>query len=71
MAYDAVGGLTWWKSSYSCDSAACVEVAIDAPSTVAVRDSKNVAGPHLSLSTGAFKAFIEEVRAGRLDRPAG
>ncbi|MFE5830267.1 DUF397 domain-containing protein [Streptomyces sp. NPDC056488] len=50
--------LSWHKSSYSGGSGDdCVEVA-SCPSTVHVRDSKNVTGPQLALSPGAWSAFL-------------
>ncbi|MGW1492360.1 DUF397 domain-containing protein [Streptomyces sp. NPDC002402] len=51
-------GLTWVKSSYSgADGPDCVEVAA-AVSTVHVRDSKNVPGPQLCVTPGAWTDFV-------------
>ncbi|MFE1959637.1 DUF397 domain-containing protein [Streptomyces sp. NPDC059479] len=52
------------KSSYSNQTGECVEVALNVPGTVAVRDSKHPTGPLLRLSPAAWDAF----RAG-LRRP--
>ncbi|MGW3388072.1 DUF397 domain-containing protein [Streptomyces cinereoruber] len=50
--------LAWRKSSYSSGGDGdCVEVA-SCPSTVHVRDSKNVTGPQLALSPAAWSAFL-------------
>jgi hypothetical protein len=51
--------LVWFKSSYSDgpDGNSCVEIAI-APRAVHVRDSKNVAGPRLALTPGAWANFV-------------
>ncbi|MFJ3785548.1 DUF397 domain-containing protein [Streptomyces sp. NPDC090093] len=50
--------LSWHKSSYSSGGDGdCVEVA-SCPSTVHVRDSKNVTGPQLALSPAAWTAFL-------------
>ncbi|MFF4873412.1 DUF397 domain-containing protein [Streptomyces sp. SID5770] len=50
--------LSWHKSSYSSSgSGDCVEVA-SCPSTVHIRDSKNVTGPQLALSPAAWTAFL-------------
>ncbi|MFC8899213.1 DUF397 domain-containing protein [Streptomyces cinereoruber] len=50
--------LSWHKSSYSSGGDGdCVEVA-SCPSTVHVRDSKNVTGPQLALSPAAWSAFL-------------
>lgn len=58
----AAGGASepaWFKSSYSSgpDGESCVEIAM-APRTVHVRDSKNTEGPRLTLSPGAWSAFL-------------
>ncbi|MHC3815173.1 DUF397 domain-containing protein [Streptomyces sp. DT9] len=50
--------LTWFKSSYSTsDGPSCVEVAT-APTTVHVRDSKNIPGPELGFAPGAWAEFV-------------
>ncbi|GGS59794.1 DUF397 domain-containing protein [Streptomyces violaceus] len=51
--------LAWFKSSYSGgnDGNSCVELAL-APGTVHVRDSKNVDGPRLVLTPGAWAHFV-------------
>ncbi|NED02114.1 DUF397 domain-containing protein [Streptomyces sp. SID6648] len=59
----------WFTSSYSENGGACVEVATNlaAPhGIVPVRDSKNVAGPALTVPAAAFSAFVAGVRAGDL-----
>ena len=55
--YDA-RSLAWYKSSYSSENGACVEVAQVPGGRVAVRDSKVHAGHHLALDPQAFAAFI-------------
>jgi hypothetical protein len=56
-----LAGARWRKSSYSSGTGggndSCVEVAFVAPA-VAVRDSKNAAGPVLALPNGAWTRFI-------------
>ncbi|MDX2678477.1 DUF397 domain-containing protein [Streptomyces soliscabiei] len=48
----------WRKSSYSGDQGGnCVEIA-ETPATIAVRDSKNPAGPILTLKPAAFSTFL-------------
>ncbi|MGW4563403.1 DUF397 domain-containing protein [Streptomyces sp. NPDC004561] len=50
----------WRKSSYSSDQGGnCVEVADTSSATVAVRDSKNPAGPILTLDPAAFSSFVD------------
>jgi hypothetical protein len=56
----------WRKSSYSSATGNCVEVAWNLPGVVAVRDSKNPAGPALTISPRAWTAFIASVRAGQI-----
>ncbi|MFF8099460.1 DUF397 domain-containing protein [Streptomyces sp. NPDC016640] len=52
-------GITWRKSSYSGDTGgSCVEVAGIPGSGLAVRDSKDPAGPILALGSAAFAAFL-------------
>ncbi|MGW0839017.1 DUF397 domain-containing protein [Streptomyces sp. NPDC002787] len=54
-----LGLLTWRESSYSSDQGGeCVEIAESSHSTIAIRDSKNPAGPHLTLGPAAFSAFV-------------
>ncbi|MDH6215340.1 DUF397 domain-containing protein [Streptomyces pseudovenezuelae] len=49
----------WRKSSYSGDQGgSCVEVAESPGETVAVRDSKNPAGPTVKIDPAAFTTFL-------------
>lgn len=59
----------WFKSSYSSESGnACVEVADLTPTgQVAVRDSKDKAGPALVFPADSFAQFVAAVRGGRFD----
>jgi Domain of unknown function (DUF397) len=58
----------WRKSSYSGSSGGqCVEVAVNLPGIVAVRDSKHPDGPALVLTPDAFAAFTDAIRAGDFD----
>jgi Domain of unknown function (DUF397) len=55
----------WRKSSYSSgNGGACVEVARNLRGTVAVRDSKDPAGPALIFSPRDWQAFTEAVKSG-------
>ena len=56
----------WRKSSYSAGQGNCVEIADNVPGIVAVRDSKNPSGPVLRFSTGAWQAFVSNIKAGQL-----
>jgi hypothetical protein len=57
----------WFKSSYSNGGGQCVEVATNLAASrgvVAVRDSKDPAGPDLRFPADAFSAFVAGVRDG-------
>lgn len=58
----------WFKSSYSDNGGACVEVAgnLVAPcGVVPVRDSKNPSGPVLDFPAEAFASFVTSVKTGK------
>ncbi|BBC33864.1 hypothetical protein SGFS_051580 [Streptomyces graminofaciens] len=54
--------LHWFKSSYSSSGEAgdCVEVAI-APTSIHIRDSKNPASPHLTLTPTPWALFLKNL----------
>ncbi|MDT9698501.1 DUF397 domain-containing protein [Streptomyces sp. P17] len=53
-----IGLLAWRKSTYSGDQGgSCVEIA-EATHCIAIRDSKNPAGPILTLDPAAFTTFV-------------
>ncbi|MBY8884149.1 DUF397 domain-containing protein [Streptomyces sp. PTM05] len=61
--------LRWFKSSYSDNGGACVEVAADliaSQGVVPVRDSKDPEGPVLTFRADAFTAFVASMKAGEL-----
>jgi hypothetical protein len=58
--------VNWRKSSYSGGNGGnCVEVA-GLSSRMAVRDSKDKAGPALSFGLGDWSAFVAGIRSGQL-----
>lgn len=58
-------GAVWRKSTRSGSTGGdCVEIAANLPDVVAVRDSKDPAGPVLTVSHAAFRAFAATVTAG-------
>ncbi|MFE9608073.1 DUF397 domain-containing protein [Streptomyces sp. NPDC006012] len=61
-----IDGATWFKSTYSDNGTACVEVA-DTRRThgrVAIKDSKQRSGPALLISPEAFAALVSDAAAG-------
>ncbi|MEU8506349.1 DUF397 domain-containing protein [Streptomyces brevispora] len=57
----------WFKSSYSNNGGACVEVAANVAASrgmVPVRDSKDLSGPVLTVPANAFTSFVAGVKAG-------
>ncbi|NGO46622.1 DUF397 domain-containing protein [Streptomyces ureilyticus] len=58
-----LGSLTWRKSTYSGDQGGnCLEIAETPNTTLAVRDSKNPTGPHLTFAPAAFTIFVHWTR---------
>jgi len=58
----------WRKSSYSGNGGGdCVEVALNLPHVVAVRDSKDPHGPVLTVEAAKWRKFIADVKVGRHD----
>lgn len=56
--------LNWRRSSRSGTGGGnCVEVATHASGLVAVRDSKDPAGPLLSVTPTQWRAFVSTLRA--------
>ena len=53
----------WRKSSYSSQSGNCVEVAINLPGMVAIRDSKDPGGPSLLVPAAEWRAFVRGLKA--------
>jgi len=56
----------WFKSSWSGDSAACVEVA-SVNEIILIRNSKDPDGPVLKIPMAAWMEFICGVKKGQFD----
>ncbi|MFD7105445.1 DUF397 domain-containing protein [Streptomyces celluloflavus] len=59
----------WFKSTYSSNGGACVEVAANlavSRGVVPVRDSKDPRGPVLTIAPAAWSEFVGSVKAGEL-----
>ncbi|MBE9375736.1 DUF397 domain-containing protein [Saccharopolyspora sp. HNM0983] len=57
----------WRKSSRSGSATKCVEVA-SLSDGVAVRDSKDAAGPRVRVRSAGWAVFLAALRAGRFDQ---
>ena len=56
-------GAAWRKSTRSGGNGGdCVEVALNLPGIVAVRDSKDPAGPAITFSPAAWDTFLRRTR---------
>ncbi|MGC4768943.1 DUF397 domain-containing protein [Micromonospora sp. DT44] len=65
-----LSGAIWRKSTRSGDNGGdCVEVATNLPGIVAVRDSKNQAGPALTFHPTAWDAFIGSAGSNTIHLP--
>lgn len=64
--------MNWIKSSHSDDNGGnCVEIALDVPGLVPVRDSKNPEGPALRFTAPAWTDFLTALRTGELPTGRG
>ncbi|GIE98093.1 hypothetical protein Ari01nite_55580 [Paractinoplanes rishiriensis] len=56
-----------WQTSRSCSQGACVQVAAVGDGTIAVRDSKDPAGPILRYSATEWREFLTGAKDGDFD----
>lgn len=66
MATPDLSRAAWRKSSCSTGDAECVEVAV-VDDVVAVRDSKDSAGPALIFTPDAWTDFLNAAKTGAFD----
>jgi len=59
----------WRTSTRSSGNGACVQVALNLPGIIAIRDSKNPESGVLILPPQAFTALTAGIRAGSLRLP--
>lgn len=60
--------MRWRKAARSdANGGACVELA-KLPDAVGIRDSKNPAAGHLTVTRQAFGSLLAEIKAGRLSQ---
>jgi Domain of unknown function (DUF397) len=65
-----LSGAVWHKSSRSGGNGGdCVEVALNLPRVVAVRDSKSRNGAKLIFERDEWRTFVAGVRAGDFRSP--
>jgi hypothetical protein len=53
-----------WRKAFASGNGNCVEVAVNLPGVVAVRDSKDPAGPALTFTSADWDAFTARLRSG-------
>jgi hypothetical protein len=61
-----LGGLNWRKAQCSVNNGECVELA-RADGMIAIRDSKDPAGPVLMYSPAEWQAFLHGAKSGEFD----
>ncbi|MFF7982210.1 DUF397 domain-containing protein [Streptomyces sp. NPDC007901] len=55
--------VSWRKSTYSAGGDNCLEVAVDHPTLIPVRDSKTAPhGPKLTFRPEAWSAFVRGIK---------
>jgi len=53
-----------WRKAFASGNGTCVEVAVNLPGVVAIRDSKDPAGPALTFTSADWDAFTARLRSG-------
>jgi hypothetical protein len=58
----------WHKSAHSGQDGNCVEVAMNLPGVVAVRDSKDPDGPALVVTREQWRSFLSLLKSARSEQ---
>ncbi|MEU5381743.1 DUF397 domain-containing protein [Streptomyces sp. NPDC005968] len=56
-----LSGAKWRSSTYSGGNNECVEIADNIPTLIPVRDSKRPAGPVITFTPHAWRAFVRHL----------
>lgn len=64
---DPLDSAVWQRSSYSGTQGNCVEVAVNLPGLVAVRDSKDPEGPRLVVRAEEWRRLVTALRELQLN----
>ncbi|MET7765173.1 DUF397 domain-containing protein [Streptomyces sp. NPDC005336] len=64
MSDSSAKPVVWLRSSYSVGMNNCVETALLGPGRLAVRDSKNTAGPAVLFTPSTWASFLKGLRDG-------
>lgn len=67
MSADALSALRWRKSQVSNPTGSCVEIAEAADDAIAIRNSRDTAGPALIYPRAEIGAFLRAVKNGEFD----
>jgi hypothetical protein len=68
MTRPDLSGAAWRKSTRSGGTGGnCVEVALNLPEIIAIRDSKDPHGPSLVCTPQEWEAFTARLRGGRIN----
>lgn len=67
---DDLSNARWFKSSFSGDNGACLEVAFLDSGRVALRDNEDLANPPFVVSRRVWECWVDGAKHGEFDLPA-